>query len=98
MGKTLHEGSILLEDINETNRSSGRTGKGNIDQATEITNAERRKSCGKRGVGDTYPLYCSHCRRRWHIFGHGRAAAALRLGRAELAIFRPGTHKNVLRG
>src|SRR5437588_652631 len=33
MGKTLHEGSILLEDINETNRSSGRTGKGNIDQA-----------------------------------------------------------------
>src|SRR5437879_11857135 len=27
MGKTLHEGSILLEDINETNRSSGRTGE-----------------------------------------------------------------------
>jgi len=32
------------------------------------------------------------------FFGHGRAAAALRLSRAELAIFRQGTQKNVLRG
>ncbi len=42
LNELLQEHSFFAEDVNETTRGPRRTGKSNIDQATEILNADCR--------------------------------------------------------